>query len=117
MNTIGKWDKPVELPGLDVAFGPKNGIASILPAWEEIPEDFREERGEAKKWIEKIDDMFFKGVGIKVIVMKPGVERNTAMRQLQCILHSFEPKHEHKTAGAAYLMSLWFEKFEYTVKK
>jgi hypothetical protein len=28
---------------------------------------------------------------------------------LKAIMGSFQPKHEHKTAGVAYLMSLWFE--------
>jgi hypothetical protein len=116
---MSKWDKPTELSGLDVAFGPSRGdMDKILPAWEEIPEDFRNERGEGKKWTEKVDDLFFNGVELKVVVMKPGVDRKTAMRHLQCVLHSFEPKHEHKTAGVAYLMSLWYEKFEYVkVKK
>ena len=28
---------------------------------------------------------------------------------IAAILASFEPKHEHKEAGAAYLLSQWFE--------
>jgi hypothetical protein len=46
-------------------------------------------------------------------VTKEGIDRSVAMRHLKCIMSSWEPQHEHKTAGVAYLMSLWFEKFEY----
>jgi hypothetical protein len=120
MDTISKWSKPVVMSDLDVGFGPRD-MATILPAWEEIPEDFRtyEGRGEAKKWVKIVDDLFFSGAELKVVVMKPEVDRKTAMRHIQCVLHSFEPSHEHKTAGVAYLMSLWFERFDYvaTVEK
>jgi len=114
------WDKPHILSDLDVAFGPSGeGMKKILPAWEEIPEDFKwyDGRGEAKKWVQSVDDIFFSGVELKVVVMKPDVDRKVAMRHLQCVLHSFEPSHEHKTAGVAYLMSLWFERFDYVKTK
>jgi hypothetical protein len=122
MNTINKWSQPVILSDLDAAFGPSSeGMLKILPAWFEIPEDFRayggSGKGEAKKWVETVNYIFFNGVEIREVVMKPGVDRKIAMRQLQCVLHSYEPQHEHKTAGAAYLMSLWFEKFEYVKEK
>ena len=115
---MSKWDKPQVLSDLDVGFGPKN-MSIVLPAWEEIPEDFKtwNGSGEAKKWVSVIDDIFFKGVELKVVVMKSEVDRKMAMRHLQCVLHSFEPSHKHKTAGAAYLVSLWFERFDYVAVK
>lgn len=30
-------------------------------------------------------------------------------RHISACLGSYEPKHEHKIAGVAYLLSLWFE--------
>jgi len=110
---MSQWDKPQELDGLDAAFGPKDGISQLLPKWEEIPEDFRNESGEAKKWVKVLGDWFFAGIKITNIVMKEGVNQKEAMRHLSSIMHSWEPKHEHKTAGVAYLMSLWFETLEY----
>lgn len=43
--------------------------------------------------------------------LKPrdGVDRDMALRALQACLCSFEPKHEHKLAGAAMLLEEWFE--------
>ena len=113
---MSKWDKPQELLDMDVAFGPKSengGIDKLLPLWEDIPEDFQCERVEVKKWIQMVNDMFFNSIEIKNIVMKEGIDQRMATRHMRCILHSYEPSHERKTAGVAYLMSLWFEKFEY----
>jgi len=114
---MSKWDKPKEVDNASVIFG-INNISNYLPAWEEIPEDFKNERGEGKKWTSKVDDWFFSGITALKMTMKEGVDSNLALRHLKCIIGSFEPKHEHKTAGVAYLMSLWFEKFDYQkVKK
>ena len=41
--------------------------------------------------------------------IKQGISLSLALRHLGACLSSWEPKHEHKTAGVAYLMSLWFE--------
>ena len=117
---MSQWDKPQELSDMDVGFGPKRedgGIDKVLPLWEEIPENFQCERVEIKKWVQMVNDMFFSGVELGTIVMKNGINQRTAIRHMQCILHSYEPSHEHKTAGAAYLMSLWFDTFEYKRKQ
>ncbi len=42
-------------------------------------------------------------------VSKPGIDETDAKRHLKAVLGSFAPKHEHKEAACAYLMSLWFE--------
>jgi hypothetical protein len=36
-------------------------------------------------------------------------KRDNAFRALQACLGSFAPKHEHKIAGVAYLLSEWCE--------
>jgi hypothetical protein len=114
-TTQNKWSKPntdvAGIGALDIAFG-VNAL-KYMPTWEEIPEDFQREYGEAKKWVNIVDDWFFNGIKITSCVMKEGIDRNTAMRQIQIIIGSFEPRHEHKTSAVAYLMSLWFGKFEY----
>lgn len=38
-----------------------------------------------------------------------GVDRYKALRHIHYILGSWEPKHEHKEAGAAFLFNEWFE--------
>jgi len=42
-----------------------------------------------------------------------GVDGGLAIRHLQVIQASFEPKHEHKEAAVAYLASPWFTDFAY----
>jgi len=42
-----------------------------------------------------------------------GIDQNKALRHIKAILGSFEPKHEHKEAAAAYLLSLWFKSVKY----
>ena len=37
-----------------------------------------------------------------------GVDFKQAHAHISVILGSFEPKHEHKIAGCAYLESMWF---------
>lgn len=122
MDTINKWSQPIVLSGLDVVFGAgRELMEKMLPTMDEIPEDFKcyggSGRGEAKQWINKVEDWFFKGITALKVTVKENVNPDLALRHLRCIIGSFEPQHEHKTAGAAYLMSLWYHKFDYTVVK
>ena len=113
---MSKWNLPKEVSDLDLGFGPKN-LEEYLPAMSEIPEEFREQRGEAKKWIQVVDDWFFSGIHNLVATPKVGVDKKTAMRHLKTILSSYDPQHEHKTAGVAWLLSQWFHVFDYQVSK
>jgi len=115
MSTI-TWAKPMELE-FDILGEPKQRVMAIMPLWNEIPEDFRKERGEGKKYTQVVDDWFFKGMRMIHVVPKHGIDKGKAMRHLRVIMQSWEPQHEHKTAAVAWLMSLWFEKFEYEVAK
>lgn len=108
------WSVPIAVSVLDIGMGPKD-ISTLLPDMKDIPEEFKARNGvgEAKKWVKAVDDIFFSGVkGIKA-VPKNKIDTRIAMGHMQAILHSFQPRHEHKTAGVAYLMSLWFEEFKY----
>lgn len=44
-----------------------------------------------------------------IIRAKEGIDLEDAIFQLDSILRSCEPKHEHKTSCVAYLSSLWLE--------
>ena len=109
---MSQWNTPKEVTPVDMAFGPKN-LKEYLPAMSEMPEDFQRERGEAKKWVTIVDDWFFSGIHNLVATPKVGIDQNVALRHLKTIMSSYEPSHEHKTAGVAWLMSLWFDVFEY----
>ncbi len=100
-----KWDKPQEVSGLDVVFG--GDIEKLLPPRGDIPQEFYAGRTD---WCKFVSRWFFKGLPDGTAFRcKEGVDGNTALRHLRAIMCSFEPKHEHKTGGVAWMMSLWFE--------
>lgn len=84
-------------------------VSKLLPPWDDIPEDFKRERGDAKKWIALVNTWFFSGLKNLRLAPKDGVDQNKALRHVKACLGSFEPPHEHKTAGVAYLLSQWFD--------
>lgn len=92
-----------ELKDIDVAFG----NIGHLPKYSDIPEEFK--RG-STKWNEITSTWFFSGLpqGTDFIPRKD-VDGNKALKAIKAILVSWEPKHEHKEAGVAYLLSQWFE--------
>jgi hypothetical protein len=105
---MDKFDKPAEVSGVDMAFG--GDMKKLLPPYEDIPEEFHSMHN---KWGKIAARWFFEGLpkGTKFLP-KEGIEPGAAVPHLKAILVSFEPKHEHKQAGVAWLMSRWFEDIE-----
>jgi hypothetical protein len=97
-----------EIDDVFLAF-PAN-VSHLMPRYEDIPEEFK---SSSNKWCGIASRWFFKGLP-KTTVFKPkeGVDTNKALRHLGAIQGSFEPKHEHKEAAVAYLMSQWFDNIE-----
>ncbi len=96
---------PKETTGLDVAFGPKT-LSEFLPAMKDIPEEFKRHNG---PYQDLVSSIFFRGGSIAAWQPKPGINRGAAINHFRTVLGSFEPKHEHKTAGCAYMLSEWFD--------
>lgn len=96
--------QPKVVTDVDMAFG--GSIRDLMPRYEDIPEDFRRERDPFSKLVHK---WFFEGIQTDVVKAKPGVDAKVAWRHLRAIMGSFEPSHEHKTSGVAWLMSQWFD--------
>ena len=104
----------IPVPKLDdvsVAFGE----TAHMPPYERIPQKFRD--GRCQEAV-AVSTWFFSGarrVGNTIVAgdvsfsPKPGVDVNDAVRAIQAILRSFQPKHEHKEAACAYLLAEWFE--------
>lgn len=89
----------------DIAFG--GDVTSLLPAWDEIPAAFK---SDAHPFNQVVTQWFFGGLPAETEFQpKPGVDPNAAILHVAAIMRSFQPKHEHKNAGCAYLLSLWFE--------
>lgn len=98
---VADWTKPQPVSDLDMAFG--GNAMRLMPEYKDIPEEFRRDRN---PWCQWQAEWFFKGLP-SFPAAKPGIDAAMAARHLKTIQHSFEPKHEHKQAGVAYLASLW----------
>lgn len=95
-----------ELDNLDVAFG----NVKHMPKWEVVPERFKRHGGTIHNQF--ISKWFFSGVSqaeISEWTAKPGIDRMKALAAIRAVLTSFEPKHEHKEAACAYMLSEWFD--------
>lgn len=87
------------------------GNIDHLPKWEDIPEQFKN-MSRQTYWNKFVSQWFFNGLteeSLAALSPKAGVDKNKALRAVSAILGSWAPKHEHKEAGTAYLMSEWFE--------
>jgi hypothetical protein len=97
------YSQPDTVDDVTLAFPARLG--DLLPPYAELPDEFRRHNGTT--WNTLVSEMFFSGG--KWPRVKDGINPVAAKRHVGAVLRSFEPKHEHKEAGAAYLMSLWFE--------
>jgi len=96
------FETPVDVDGLDLVFGGR--MAALLPPYAQIPSEFKNWNHPWAKWQA---DWFYSGLKCYPVA-KDGIDVNAAMRHLGAIQGSWEPKHEHKVAGVAYLASMWF---------
>jgi hypothetical protein len=102
------WDKPYKVQDLDLAFG--GDMKVLLPPYSLIPEEFKSSYG--TPWNKMVSKWFFSGLDKDTEVEpQPGIDPGVAMRHIKAVLGSWEPKHEHKEAGVAYLLSKWFIQF------
>lgn len=102
-----------ELDRVDVAFG----NIKHMPKYETLPADFKRHNG--NDYVKAVSSWFFSGAkptpdGLIIDGMKfsakPGVDRMKALAAIKAVLGSYEPKHEHKEAACAFMLSEWFEK-------
>lgn len=100
-----KFEKPNEnITPRDIAFGPMN-LSGWLPAVQNIPREFWID---SNKWASLMNSWFFNGIK-EWPITKEGIDFKSATAHIRTIMASFDPKHEHKIAGCAYLASLWFD--------
>ena len=87
----------------EVAFG----TTRFLPALEAIPQDFLRGTGEAMAYLELVNALFY---GLQLPGGAIEIRKDLSAEGLRdCImaqLRSWEPRHEHKMAGVAYMLSL-----------
>lgn len=105
------FSQPWEVRDLDIAF--PAGALERMPAWEDIPEEYRS--NSYREWPLKFwTDAFHWGIKNNVAIYpKNGIDPEKAFRHLRSIVGSFEPKHEHKMAALSYLTDKWFDSIEW----
>lgn len=96
--------QPRDVTDLDIAFG--GSVRDLMPAYDDIPDEFKHSNN---PYVRLQMEWFFKGLSKNKLKAKPGVDANKAFRHLSAIQGSFDPRHEHKEAAVAYLMSQWFD--------
>lgn len=110
MNT-NKFTLPHFVDKVTLAF--PSDVSTLLPPWEEIPDEFKNGR---TPWNKLFSKMFYSGLTDAdrpkpkpELVKDLNEDATDAWRHIMAVSRSFQPKHEHKEAGVAYLMSLWFK--------
>jgi hypothetical protein len=64
-----------------------------------------------------VQDWFSSGLTKLTAKPREGVDGAEALAHLRYCMRSYEPKHEHKIEGVAFLINEWFEEFSATVKR
>ena len=98
---------PPKISDIDLVF-PARAL-EWLPPWDAIPAEFK---SRSNPWTQKVSEWFFRGADkewIARLAPKAGVDGNDAIRVVRACLGSYAPKHEHKEAGVAFLLALWFD--------
>jgi hypothetical protein len=105
-----RWAKPTPVDAVTMAF-PASVVGTLLPPNDVIPEEFhRNWFNGGDVWTKTVNRWFGEGLSDwQSFKPKDGIEANLAWRHLKACMGSYEPKHEHKVAGVAWLMSRWFE--------
>jgi len=86
------------------------GTTRFLPNYVDVPIKFKEGRS---KWNSLFSHVMFSGVKNLHITPKEGIDPEKAWGFIVAHIKSWRPKHEHKEAGCAYLMSQIFDDAEW----
>lgn len=101
--------KPTKISDIEQAFPAR--VDHLLPPWDSIPKEFKN-LNSTNRWVRVVKTWFFHGYDATKLVPVEGIDKNEALTHLKTCLRSWQPSHEHKTAGVAYLLSLWFQPVE-----
>lgn len=105
MPSASTYEQPVAVSRVQQAF--PADLGDLLPPLDLIPEVFQKGRaGHVSTYaramaIGRIDESL-------ALIKRDDVDSEVAWKHLCTIAGSFEPRHEHKEAALAWLISLWF---------
>lgn len=94
-----------DITDLDMAFG----NIDHMPRYETIPDEFKRSHGPYTNLVSKWFFCGLKDDDLARLTPRTGVDKRKALAAVGAILRSFQPKHEHKEAGCAFLLHAWFE--------
>ena len=101
----------IPVPKID-AVAMRLGNIDHLPAYKTLPAEFQKFWNNPSPYFKLIERWFYDGLertAVDALRPKEGVDKNDALKVIGACMRSFEPKHEHKICGAAYLLSQWFD--------
>lgn len=119
LDTTAPQQKPAEAPLHDGFDSPQvisdallafpGEVRHLMPAYSTIPETFRS-LGPNTEWGQFVSHWLFLGNPFSKwdLHLNPDIDGKLAIRHLRAILGSYQPKHEHKEAAVAWLLSRWF---------
>jgi hypothetical protein len=99
---------PVVVSQVDFVF-PAKVIGTLLLPWETLCEKIPIDQKGNEEFFGKAKRMFESGAEVQPVAFKEGIDPELANRHLNAILRSFEPTHEHKITGVAYLLKCWIK--------
>jgi hypothetical protein len=102
-----RWAKPQVVDDVTIAF-PAH-VRELMPSREDCDAALDAMPDKGRKWRELQQRWFFQGLQGAKFKAADGINTDEALRHLSVLQGSFEPKHEHKEAAVAYLMSRWFK--------
>ncbi len=103
-----------DLTPVEAAFPTR--VDHLMPKYEDIPKEFRN-WNRPHKWNKVVSDWFYCGLKNAQWKPKEGVDTKKALIHIRSVLGSWEPKHEHKEAGVAFLLNEWFDDVTYDKAK
>lgn len=83
-------------------------VYKLAPAESDIPGAFWDRFSQRNAWVKIAEAIFFGGKRPR-LKAKAGVDGAAAVRFIQALLRSYEPKHERKMATVGFLLSEWFD--------
>lgn len=101
------FDQPQTIS--DVLFAFPGDVLHLMPEYTIIPAEFCN-INHTTEWNQFIFHWLMRGNPFDAwdLHIRPGVDGQLAIRHLATIGRSYQPKHEHKEAAMAWLLSRWF---------
>ena len=102
------WTKPKKANRADIII-PTEVVGIYLPRMKDIPKGFAKTKACVAAEL-FCSEWFYTGLKNPEFTTRHDIDEDMAKTQISICLKSYEPKHEHKMLGAAYLATMFFEK-------